>query len=175
MRHRPLTARDAGLLEAATLGNLNWTGPRFTVDDLRQPEFAHYTAFDGERGDFGIVAELDGRPVGVAWALFLPPEDPGYGYVGAEVPELSLWVAPDHRGRGVGRDLLRSLLDDARDRDVPAVSLSVEAGNRARALYTDEGFTDVPGREAAGVMLRALTPAPAPGRAASAGDSSPRP
>ena len=65
---------------------------------------------------------------------------------------MSLWVRNDWRGRGLGRALLRQAQDDARVRRVPRMSLSVEADNYAKELYLAEGFVDVPGREADGVM-----------------------
>lgn len=155
---RPLTVTDAALLERATLDNVNWQEERFTLDDVRlRPELAHYTRLVPERGDFGVVLELDGRPAGLAWALLLPRDDPGYGYVDEHTPELSLWVRREHRGLGLGRRLLRLLLEEAARRRLAAVTLSVEEGNTAaRHLYAQEGFTAVPGREADGVMVWSL-------------------
>ncbi len=154
MRLRSLTAEDGDLLERATLENVNWEREQVTLDQVRAaPELAHYTQFVPGRGDFGVVAERDGEPVGVAWAIFLPADDPGYGFIDDAVPELALWVRADVRGRGVGRRLLRALKDTAAERGLAALSLSVEDGNHARHLYESEGFADVPGREADGVML----------------------
>ena len=88
---RPLFATETDLLERATLGNINWCGQRFTMDDVRRtPEFAHYTRPDPLRGDFGIVAERDEEALGVVWALFLPADHPGFGFVDEATPELSL-------------------------------------------------------------------------------------
>ncbi|NCD20711.1 MAG: GNAT family N-acetyltransferase, partial [Actinobacteria bacterium] len=123
-------------------------------DQVRaSPELAHYTQFLPERGDFGLVAEDGAGPAGVAWAISLPADDPGYGFIDDAVPELALWVRADVRGRGIGRRLLRALKDTAAARGLAALSLSVEDGNHARHLYESEGFADVPGREADGVML----------------------
>lgn len=151
---RALTPADGPALRTATLGNLNWSGTRFTVTDLdTTPVFAHYTRLDPERGDFGVAAELDGQVVGVAWALFLPSTDPGFGFIAADIPELSLWVAAPNRGQGLGRRLLRAIQGKARQRHLTHLSLSVEEGNGARRLYEQERFVDVPDRRAEGVML----------------------
>jgi GNAT superfamily N-acetyltransferase len=151
---RPFAAVDEPVLLRATLDNLNWSEQRFTDRDVSgQSEFRHYTHLVLERGDFGFVAERDGEVVGVAWALFLSAADPGYGYVGDSIPEVSLWVDEDFRGIGLGRVLLRRLLHDAIGRGVGSLSLSVEAGNYAKRLYESEGFTTVPGRAHDGVMV----------------------
>ncbi|GAB2627771.1 hypothetical protein GCM10009696_36350 [Kocuria himachalensis] len=150
---RPLLAADSALLATATLENLNWCRERFTATDLStRPEFSHYTVVDPQRGDFGWVAEAGKDAVGVVWAQYLPPDNPGYGFLAEDTPEVSLWVRDDWRGQGVGRALLRLVQDDARARGVPRLSLSVEAGNYAKKLYAAEGFVDVPGRAADGVM-----------------------
>ncbi len=157
MTTRPLSTADDPLLVRATLGNLNWSGPRFTETDvLGRPDFVHYTRLVPARGDFGLVAEdaqHEPAELGVAWALRLPPDDAGYGFVDADTPEVSLWVRDDVRGRGVGTLLLRRLQQVARDRGLARLSLSVEAGNPAVRLYTAAGFTPVRGREDDGVML----------------------
>ncbi|MEE4021857.1 GNAT family N-acetyltransferase [Gordonia sp. PKS22-38] len=152
---RSLTADDLDLLVTATLENLNWSAPRFDRDDVwARPEFRHYVEFDSARGDFGVVAQRGPDPVGVGWALFLPTERAGYGHVGDRTPEFSLWVAPRCRGEGLGRAIAERLLRAARDRDIAAVSLSVESGNtRARGLYLSLGFVDVAGRRDDGVMV----------------------
>jgi GNAT superfamily N-acetyltransferase len=92
-------------------------------------------------GDFGFVAEnVKQSPVGMAWLRCFTATDPGYGFLDAAYPELSIWVSPSQRGVGVGTLLLISLLEEARVRGLPGVSLSVEQGNRARALYERVGF-----------------------------------
>ncbi|HEX6231597.1 MAG TPA: GNAT family N-acetyltransferase [Jiangellaceae bacterium] len=151
---RPLTAADEGLLRIATLGNVNWGKERFTMSDVvNRPEFAHYTRLDVGRGDFGFASERDGNAIGAVWAVFLPVEDAGFGYVDTQTPEVSLWVDANERGRGLGRRLLRLLQNEARRRGIRTISLSVEAGNVAKRLYEAEGFRDVRCRERNGVMI----------------------
>lgn len=151
---RPLTAGDGQLLKTATLGNLNWQVERFTQFDVEtRPEFAHYARLHPARGDYGVVAEDEGANLAVAWAIFLPTTAPGYGFVDPETPELCLWVHESARRLGLGRRLLRAMQDQARQRGLSAISLSVEDRNPARRLYEQEGFSDVPGRRADGVLL----------------------
>ena len=142
--YRRATVADRPLLRAATLGNLNWVGDRFTEGDLDStPAFAHYFREWPGDSDFGFVAEADGQDVGAVWVVQLTATDPGYGYVADDVPELSIWVADDHRGRGVGGALVDLVVRAARERGLRAISLSVEEGNPARRLYERAGFVPV--------------------------------
>ncbi len=54
----------------------------------------------------------------------------------------AVYVAPEHRGRGIARTLMRMLLREAAERGYRSLVLTVEAGNRtAVALYESLGFT----------------------------------
>lgn len=151
---RPLATEDKALLVQATLGNINWSGEHVTAHDVQtQPQFRHYTVLVPGRGDFGIVAEVAGEPIGVVWAQYLGAEDPGYGFVDEATPELCLWVVSSSRGFGVGRGLLRAQQAKARRRGIARLSLSVEPDNFAAQLYAAEGFAPVEGREEDGVMI----------------------
>ncbi|RGE17631.1 GNAT family N-acetyltransferase [Leucobacter sp. wl10] len=153
--YRPLRAGEDELMLAAALGNFNWKTPLFTAEQvLERPDLSRYTRFDPERGDFGVVAQRREEPVGVAWALHLPAESPGYGWIDAATPEFCVWVDDPWRGRGIGRLLIRQLLASARARGIGHVSLSVDGRNvRAKMLYMDLGFVPVPGGETYGVLL----------------------
>ncbi|MEU8545385.1 GNAT family N-acetyltransferase [Streptomyces sp. NPDC048717] len=126
----------------------NWNGEqRFTADRIAaDPRAARYLTGWPREGDFGVVAETDaGEPVGAAWARYLPEDEPGYGFVASDVPELTLGVLPGHRGRGHGRALMEALIRAAAEQPVPIarLSLSVEDGNHAARLYSSLGFTRV--------------------------------
>ena len=159
---RPLGADEDALLFEACMGTINWPGPRFTEDEARAiPEIAHYGHFRPERGDLGIVAEAtqpDGStlPVGLTWLLFFGADDPGYGFVAADIPEYAIWVRDGWRGQGLGRRLTEAVLAEARARGIAAVSLSVEEDNPSRFLYRSVGWEAVPGGEEDGVMLLRL-------------------
>jgi GNAT superfamily N-acetyltransferase len=139
---RAATTDDREFLERMLLEAYNWDGqPRFTMEQLAAEDHA-WRYIDGwmRPGDFGVVAE-DGRPIGAAWARLLTADRPGYGYVADDVPELSIGVTPEHRGRGVGRALLEALVHDAAQ--YGRLSLSVEPANRAAELYRSLGFRKV--------------------------------
>ena len=87
-------------------------------------------------GDTGVVAvDETGRPLGAAGHRLFPAEAPGYGFVAPDVPEVSIGVAADARGRGVGGALLDALIAVAREQGYRALSLSVDRQNPARRLY----------------------------------------
>lgn len=139
---RAATAADRTLLARATLDNVNWSGPRFTMSEVESTsELRHY--YDGwsDAEDFGLVAENgEGVAVGVVWLRCFTADDPGYGFVAETVHELSIWVSAEHRGRGVGGMLLHRVVEAARSRGASAISLSVEDGNSAARLYERHGF-----------------------------------
>jgi len=113
-------------------------------ETLARPELRRYVEGWGRVGDVAIVAldRLD-EPVGAAWYRLFT-EEPGYGFVAPDVPELSIAVYPECRGRHVGGLLLGSLVSRARADGYRAISLSVAVANPARRLYVRHGFEEVP-------------------------------
>jgi ribosomal protein S18 acetylase RimI-like enzyme len=109
---------------------------------LSEPRLARYLEGWGRPGDTAVLAvDFDGgRRLGAAWYRLMTSEEPGYGYVDDNTPEIALAVVPDHRGRGVGGALLRELREAARSQGYGALSLSVEKGNPALGLYERNGF-----------------------------------
>ncbi|MVU76458.1 GNAT family N-acetyltransferase [Nocardia sp. ET3-3] len=116
-------------------------------DDLRDiPGLGHFVEGWGAANDLGVIGGFDGVPLGAAWLRSLTSEDPGYGYVDDDTPELAIGVAPEGRGTGLGTALMSALLDAAREK-YDAVSLSVRLENPARKLYQRLGFVDVDGSD----------------------------
>jgi GNAT superfamily N-acetyltransferase len=140
---RPAAASDAGFLADMLVAAVNWSTewrPKSRDRILSAPDTAHYLAGWPRDTDLGVLAEADGQPVGAAWLRFLPATDPGYGFVAADVPELTIGVAAGWRGQGVGRALLRAIAGQARARGIARISLSVERKNYAQRLYLSEGY-----------------------------------
>jgi ribosomal protein S18 acetylase RimI-like enzyme len=126
----------------------------FPREIVNEPGLRRYVEGWGRPGDFGVIALEEGQPVGAAWARLLTGANGGYGYVNDATPELSIAVLPDHRGRGVGSQLLAWLIETAQGR-CPALSLSVSRENPARRLYERAGFTVV--AESGGALTMAKT------------------
>jgi GNAT superfamily N-acetyltransferase len=157
---RPADADDTRFLAEMLLEAVNWHPERHVpmAHVMADPELAHYVAGWPRPGDGGIVALANLRPIGAAWWRFFPGGDPGYGFVAADVPELSMGVVATWRGRGVGRALLRAALAAAAPH-CRRVSLSVERANRAQNLYLSEGFRVVSSGQDADTMIYDLEPA----------------
>nr|WP_144822477.1 ribosomal protein S18-alanine N-acetyltransferase [Marinobacter piscensis] len=90
-------------------------------------------------------------------------------YMFDEAHLLNICVHPDTRGHGVGRQLLRHVIQSARSEDMSEVLLEVRISNKAASkLYQKEGFEEIgrrpgyypaaSGREDARVMSLLLYP-----------------
>lgn len=142
---RTATAEDVEALTSALLDAVNWKGPaQVSRQRLRaDPHLARYVAGWPRPTDFGTVAAIDDDAVGAAWCRTFTVDEPGYGFIAPDVPELSMAVTQAHRGRGIGSALLDAVIVQARTRRCQALSLSVEDGNVAKSLYRRAGFAVV--------------------------------
>ncbi|MGL5434900.1 MAG: GNAT family N-acetyltransferase [Lachnospiraceae bacterium] len=85
-----------------------------------------------------IVAELDGRAVGYA-SLSSYRDKEAY----AQTVELSVYIDPSYRRRGIARALMSAILEEARQReDIHTVISVITDDNEASVkLHEDFGFT----------------------------------
>jgi ribosomal protein S18 acetylase RimI-like enzyme len=116
--------------------------PPFEVA-LEHPQLLIYHRDWGRRGDLAVIAEADGDVVGVAACRLYTDEEHGHGYVDARTPEIAIAVAERFRGRGIGTRLLDALARTAETAAFERLSLSVDAANRARALYERCGYREL--------------------------------
>jgi ribosomal protein S18 acetylase RimI-like enzyme len=145
-----LVIRDAEALDLRSLSvalayAADWNGvaPLSPGEAMLRPDLQKYLGDWPWPTDLGVIASIDGRDVGAAWARRLTHDDPGFGWVSDDIPELTIGVDPAMRGRGIGRALLDALTLRV-GATAPGLSLSVEDGNAAaRALYEDAGFAVV--------------------------------
>lgn len=145
---RPLAAGDEPFLHEMVREADRWRlpidAPRPPLAEiLADPHVRVYVEGWGRPGDDGVVAEVAGSRVGACWLRLFGEESHGWGFVGPDVPELSIAVAPRWRRRGIGRRLLAAAVARAQQLGHPALSLSVMPENPARELYLQAGFRRV--------------------------------
>jgi GNAT superfamily N-acetyltransferase len=140
---RRATADDEAFMTDMLVEVVNWS-PEWKRKSrsriLATRKTAHYIGGWPRYKDLGVIAEADGERIGAAWLRFLPATDPGYGFVAADIPELTIGVAAPWRGRGAGRALLRAIAEHAQLAGISQISLSVERKNFAQKLYLSEGY-----------------------------------
>jgi ribosomal protein S18 acetylase RimI-like enzyme len=130
--------------------------PRPELEEgLQDPKLALYLEAWGRQGDHGLIAlNEDGKPVGACWFRLFTAERPGWGFIDEQTPELAIAVVSGCRGQGIGSQLLRSLIELAREQGHCRLSLSVDPNNhRAMRLYHRLGFREVRRDEEAVVMV----------------------
>jgi len=157
---RQATALDLPFLEEMLYEAFFWSGgvERPALVEMRaRPEFHSLFAGWGRTGDVAFSAHASGAAAGAAWFRLWTPAAHSYGFVDHETPELGLAVVPRFRRQGIGRQLLRSLMEYAGQQAYPSLSLSVAPGNPARALYESEGFRKVGEVGTSWTMLRELS------------------
>jgi ribosomal protein S18 acetylase RimI-like enzyme len=124
-----------------------------------EPPVQRYVERWGRPGDTALVAIQDFQRVGAAWYRLFKQDDPGYGFIDEETPELSIAIVPSKRGSGLGSELLDALLKRARKDGYASISLSVEKDNPAVGLYERHGFRRIREDDGAYTMRADLEPA----------------
>jgi ribosomal protein S18 acetylase RimI-like enzyme len=144
----PVTVRDAEPAEFAAIGELRvgaYAAGSFLADASNYGPTLRTLAIDGT-GQI-LAAEADGQLLGTV-TLQLPPHA-GQVVRGPDEAEVrALAVSPDAQGRGVGRALLRTVIERARQMGVRHLVLSTQSGmDAARYLYSSAGFVRLPDRD----------------------------
>jgi GNAT superfamily N-acetyltransferase len=160
-----ITVRDLGSDELAFLREmlyaaLDWQPkvelpPREFV--LAHEQVVIYHQDWGRPGDVALVAEADGRPIGLAWYRFFTEAVHGEGYVDDATPELAIAVVDEFRGGGVGSQLMDAIHQRARTEGVERMALSVDADNPAKRLYERLGYVDYEPDDDLGRMILELS------------------
>jgi len=130
VKFRPMTALDlvsAIAIEKEVYGKTAWSVDQFKDEFAKAPKSAQY-----------LAAEFEGQLIAYA----------GIFYV-ADVADIhTLTVVADQRRKGIGRELLKRLIDWARVKKAQAIMLEMRLGNdAARPLYESFGFIEISKRE----------------------------
>jgi GNAT superfamily N-acetyltransferase len=119
---RPVDRHDVRFLRDMLRHAYHW---RLT-EEAERPVY-RYVRNWGRPGDAGVIAMDGPHAYGAAWYRLFTADEPGFGFVDDQTPELTIAVVPSRRGKGAGREMLQALLDRARDSGYPAISLSTDA------------------------------------------------
>lgn len=140
---RPMHANDAQAVLAIYAGGIATGHATF---EERPPEWAEWDA--GHLTACRLVAEDGGTVLG--WAALSPVS--GRCVYGG-VAEVSVYVAPEARGRGVGRLLLARLVEDAEAVGIWTLQAGIFPENTGSVeLHRKAGFREVGLREGLGKM-----------------------
>jgi L-amino acid N-acyltransferase YncA len=139
-RLRPASPGDLAAMAAIYEPEVRRGTATFELESPEAAEFGGRLAKLRAAGLPWLVAELDGRVGGYAYAA--PYRDrPAYRFT----VEDSVYLAPDARGRGVGRRLLAAVIEAARDAGMrQMVAVIGDSANVASVrLHRGCGFADV--------------------------------
>ena len=143
---RSLSASDGALLRDIARRSLGTAYtkvlPEHVIDRAVDEWYADdaVTSYLDAREMVFVIAEIDGAAVGFCQSHVV--EEFGKGRI--------LWVHvdPDHRGMGIGSDLLESAIDDLHDRGIETVTAVVLAEHEAGiAFYEANGFHKLADRQ----------------------------
>lgn len=126
--------------------------PRSILD---RPDILKYHMGYGKKGDYGFLALTGEEAVGAIWCRLHSQDNPGYGFVRSDVPELNIALLPAARGQGIGQQLMQYLEEELRAEGVPGISLSVDNRNTtAHYIYQKLGYEQVKEEGTAITMLK---------------------
>lgn len=120
---------------------------------IRQEELQVYIRDFGKRKDDRcLVAECDGKIVGACWVRIMND----YGHIDDETPSFAISLYEEYRGRGIGTELMRRMLELLRAGGYKRASLAVQKDNYAVKMYKNVGFEIDGENELEYIMLRKL-------------------
>ncbi len=145
---RPITPQDMDFLyqvyastRETEMAVIDWTAEQ--KEAFLQMQFTaqhtHYQEHFGD-GSFDLIL-LDGEAVG---RLYVHPRKD-------EIRIIDIALLTQHRGKGVGSALMRDILDQATQADLP-VRIHVEKNNPALDLYHRLGFCEISDEELSWLM-----------------------
>jgi len=133
---RPATIDDAEAI--ASIYNDAIEKTTAVMYHLPQPA-AHWVAQLADRKPRHIFLVNEDETGGVVGFAALNPFDPRCGY--DDIADLAVYIAEDHRGHGLGRALMRALIDAGREAGVHSVLARITTDNAASIfLHESLGF-----------------------------------
>ena len=107
------------------------------MEIINQPELQVYVdGFGTKNGDICFAAESDGTIVGAVWVRIMDD----YGHVDDETPSFAISLLKEYRGRGIGTELMKRMLEKLKSCGYRKASLAVQKQNYAVKMYKNVGF-----------------------------------
>ncbi|MBP3352994.1 MAG: GNAT family N-acetyltransferase [Lachnospiraceae bacterium] len=117
---------------------------------IRLPELQVYiTDFGKKPDDICFLAEVDGKVAGAVWVRVM--ED--YGHLEEGVPSFAISLYKEYRGKGIGTELMKRMLQELAQRGYEKASLAVQKANYAVKMYQKVGFEIVGENEEEYLMM----------------------
>ena len=83
-----------------------------------------------------MVAEVKEKIVGAVWVRIMND----YGHIDDETPSLAISLFEEYRHLGLGKELMKKMLQFLKDKGYKQISLSVQKANYAVHMYRKVGF-----------------------------------
>ena len=109
-------------------------------DIINEPKLRVYIDDFGKRGNYCLVADVDGVVVGMVWTRILAGEIKGFGNIDEHTPELAISLYKEYRNMGMGTALMNNMLQLLKNQGYERTSLSVQKDNYAVRMYKKVGF-----------------------------------
>lgn len=104
---------------------------------IRQPELSmYYEDFGSGRADYCLAAEDGGKVIGAVWTRIMND----YGHIDDETPSFAISLYKNYRGKGIGTELMRRMLELLKEQGYQKASLAVQKANYAVKMYEKVGF-----------------------------------
>ncbi len=104
---------------------------------IQEPAIWLYVeGFGTKKDDHCLVAEIDKKIVGAAWVRCVK----GFGQIDETAPELAISIYSEYRGRGIGTQLMKEMLELLKSKGYVKTSLAVQKDNYAVKMYQNVGF-----------------------------------
>lgn len=117
---------------------------------INQPELQVYTSAFGRCGsDICYVAEVNERIVGAVWVRIMKD----YGHIDDETPSFSISLYKEYRNQGIGTALMKSMLNELKEKGYKQTSLVVQKANYALKMYKKLGFEIIDENDEEYIML----------------------
>ena len=120
---------------------------------IKEPELSlYYEDFGSGQADYCIVADDNDRVVGAVWTRIMND----YGHVDDETPSFAISLYKEYRGKGIGTEMMRRMLDLLKSQGYKKASLAVQKANYAVRMYQAAGFQTVDENDEEFIMVCVL-------------------